>query len=315
MVLTNSIFKAFLECPARALAVYRPRIMEDSSIAPEWEDKGSESMACGSLVDAIVTRGLKVEENDKTSVAELALHLKSSYDDGTKNSEWLLNKGGTFSAEAKKAIRAAKRLMEDPAMVDLLHFPKALTQARLRFKLFDDVYWEGDIDILSWEEGTMRYHIVDLKAPAKIEDSWIMSKGKNVKVSWYDAWQYWFQLAGYAYGLGHAEGATLNGMDKDIGEHQSELIAKTGLVYATRTDIPRIGYVPIANHWQLWERAVLGRADGQQWSKAETMVNIVKGLVEAPGCGKCDYCSSKSHVTITEPDQEPVFDDIFGLNV
>lgn len=313
MVLTNSIFKAFLECPARALAIYRPRIMEDSSIAPEWEDKGSESMACGSLVDAIVTRGLNVEENGKTSVAELALHLKSSYDDGTKNAEWLLNKGGTFSSEAKKAIRAAKRLMEDPAMVDLLHFTKAVTQARLRFKLFDDVYWEGDIDILTCDDEAKRYHIVDLKSPAKIEDSWITSGGKNVKVAWYDAWQYWFQLAGYAYGLEHAEGATLNG--KEIGDYQCELTAKTGLVYATRTDIPRIGYVPIANHWQLWERAVLGRADGQQWSKSETMVNIVKGLVEAPVCGKCDYCASKSHVTITEPEQEPVFDDIFGLNV
>lgn len=310
MVLTNSIFKAFLECPARALAVYTPRIMEDSSITPEWEDKGSESMACGSLVDAIVTRGLKVDENDKTSVSELALHLKSSYDDGTKNAEWLLNKGGTFSTQAQTAIRSARRLLEDETFAELMR-GNVKNQARLRFNLFDDVYWEGDIDILCDEEE--RHHIIDLKSPASIEDQWITVKGENEKVKWHDAWSYWFQLAGYSFGLDLAVGATLDGVP--CGKIEKPSLSKLGLVFTTRSKVPQIGYVPIANHWQLWERIVLGREDGQSYSKAEAIYDIARGLADAPRCGKCDYCASKSKLVITEPTEEPKIDDIFGLNV
>jgi hypothetical protein len=309
MVITNSIFRAFLECPARALALYRPRMMEDATIVPEWDDKGSESMACGSLVDAIVTRGLVVSEDAKTSVSELSSWLKSSYDDGTKNAEWLLNKNGTFSTQAQTAIRAARRLLEDETFAELMR-GKVKKQARLRFNLFDDVYWEGDIDLLCDE--AERHHIIDLKSPASIDDQWITVKGKNEKVKWYDAWSYWFQLAGYAFGLDLAVGSTLNGVP--CGKIEKPSLSKLGLVFTSRSKVPQIGYVPIANHWQLWERVVLGRSDGQSCSKAEAIANIARGLVEAPACGKCDYCASKSKVTITEPTEEPKIDDIFGLN-
>ena len=44
---------------------------------------------------------------------------------------------------------------------------------------------------------------------------------------------------------------------------------------------------------------------------------VVAGDVPAPMCGRCDYCASRSRVQIADysPSENPVIDDVFGINV
>ena len=55
MVLTNSIFRGFLDCPARTMAEHGGLVTGDGRPA-EWHTRTTEAMACGSLVDAIDAR-------------------------------------------------------------------------------------------------------------------------------------------------------------------------------------------------------------------------------------------------------------------
>jgi len=50
--LTNSIFKTFISCPARAMSVYAGRVAGDKTIVPSWEDPSTESMAAGRSLTA-----------------------------------------------------------------------------------------------------------------------------------------------------------------------------------------------------------------------------------------------------------------------
>lgn len=178
--LTNSIFKTFLECPSRAMAMYKGRIIGDEMIIPDWKEPGSKAMAAGSLVDAIVTRGMLADENDK-KIMPISIYpfLKSSYDDGMNHAELLCNKSGGWNADAKTAILAAKRLLSDPVTQRLL--TGAILQPRISFLLGEGVTWQGDIDILTAVNGEL--HIIDLKSPGRTDDGWITCQGKNVKLS------------------------------------------------------------------------------------------------------------------------------------
>jgi hypothetical protein len=254
-------------------------------------------MACGSLVDAIVTRGLDITADRDAVQAGLA----SSYSDGAETLATLTTKKGEWTAAAKTAIRAAQRLLEDPDVADMLSSPATRKQARLTFRIAPDVTWRGDIDLLCLDDDAVR--IIDLKAPGRIDDGWIVVGGKNLKVAWWEAWQYWFQLSGYAYGI-CSDSARLNGepcrIDKPV---------ITGLLYATRGEYPAIGYQPVPLDMEAWETAVVLRLDAIR--------AIVDGDVPAPMCGRCDYCASRSRVQIADysPSDTPVIDDVFGINV
>ena len=183
----------------------------------------------------------------------------------------------------------------------MLSDPRTMKQARLTFRIAPDVTWRGDIDLLCLDDDAVR--IIDLKAPGRIEDGWIVVGGKNTKVAWWEAWQYWFQLSGYAYGI-CSDSARLNGdqfrVDKPV---------ITGLLYATRGEYPAIGYQPVPLDMEAWEMAVVLRLDAIR--------AIVAGDVPAPMCGRCDYCASRSRVQIADcsPSDTPVIDDVFGINV
>lgn len=265
------------------MAKYRWRILDDGS-TPEFADAGSEDMACGSLVDAIVTKGLQIDIDAPIDADKVKAALASSYDDGSKNLEWLTTKKG-WTAGAIRAVKSAERLMLDPVARNLID--RAKKQVHFDVEICDGIFWAGDIDLLIRDDN--QPHIIDLKSPGRIKEDWIVSGGKNVKVEWYDSRQYWFQLAGYAWcmGLQHA---------------------KTGLLYTTREEIPRIGYQPIANHAQLWRDIVTNPM------RAPLMAQIARGEIDAPKCGKCPYCASKSIVELADPISEPVFDDVFGIN-
>ena len=296
MVLTNSIFRGFLDCPARTMAEHGGLVTGDGRPA-EWHTRTTEAMACGSLVDAIVTRGLDITAGRDAVQAGLA----SSYSNGAETLDTLLTKKGEWTAAAKTAIRAAQRLLEDHDVADMLRSPATLKQARLTFRIAPDVTWRGDIDLLCLDDDAVR--IIDLKAPGRIDDGWIVVGGKNTKVAWWEAWQYWFQLSGYAYGI-CSDSAMLNGepcrIDKPV---------ITGLLYATRGEYPAIGYQPVPLDMAAWEMAVMLRLDAIR--------AIVDGDVPAPMCGRCDYCASRSRVQIADgsPSDTPVIDDVFGINV
>jgi len=296
------MFKAFLECPARALALYRPRITGDPSICPTWVEKGSQAMACGSLMDAIVTKGLQVSIDTKSDVASLAPFLASSYDNGQQTAEWLLNKNGTFNASAKTTIAASERLLFDPVVQDVLAVSRF--QERVSFDIADGWTWQGDIDILSTTaDGTLR--IIDLKHPGSTQDGWITSYGKNVKVPWYDAWAYWFQLAAYR--------TAIDAIPAYFHLHKTQ-----GLLYVTREETPEVGYVALPEMKAYFDNAVNGQ-DAAGSSKLDVIRAIVEGRVAAPKCGKCDYCKAQSAVSIPSHEEHdaltlPDIDDKYSVN-
>ena len=296
MVLTNSIFRGFLDCPARTMAEHGGLVTGDGRPA-EWHTRTTEAMACGSLVDAIVTRGLDITADRDAVQAALA----SSYSDGAETLDTLSTKKGEWTAAAKTAIRAAQRLLEDHDVADMLRSPATLKQARLTFRIAPDVTWRGDIDLLCLDDDAVR--IIDLKAPGRIDDGWIVVGGKNLKVAWWEAWQYWFQLSGYAYGLS-ADSAKVNGIPFERAKP-----FHAGLLYATRGEYPAIGYQPVPLDMEAWEMAVMLRLDAIR--------AIVDGDVPAPMCGRCDYCASRSRVQISDgsPSDTPAIDDVFGINV
>ena len=299
MVLTNSIFRGFLVCPARTMAEHGGLVTGDGRPA-EWHTRTTEAMACGSLVDAIITRGLDLNSflvrRDAVQAA-----LASSYSDGAETLATLTTQRGEWTAAAKTAIRAAQRLLEDPDVADMLSSPATRKQARLTFQVAPDVTWRGDIDLLLDDADCVR--IIDLKAPGRIDDGWIVVGGKNTKVAWWEAWQYWFQLSGYAYGI-CSDSATVDGSPFERAKP-----IRAGLLYATRGEYPAIGYQPVPLDMAAWEMAVMLRLDAIR--------AIVAGDVPAPMCGRCDYCASRSRVQIADCFQSdhPVIDDVFGINV
>ena len=296
MVLTNSIFRGFLDCPARTMAEHGGLVTGDGRPS-EWHTRTPEAMACGSLVDAIVTRGLDIAADRRLIQAWLA----SSYSDGAETLDTLSTKKGEWTAAARTAISAANRLLADPDVSELLADPRTLKQARLTFRIAPDVTWRGDIDLLLDDDDAVR--IIDLKSPGRIDDGWIAAGGKNVKVPWWVSWQYWFQLSGYAYGLA-SDSATVDGSPFERAKP-----IRAGLLYATRDEYPAIGYQPVPVALDAWEAAIMLRLDAIR--------AIVEGDVPAPMCGRCDYCASRSRVQIADcsPSDNPVIDDVFGINV
>jgi hypothetical protein len=263
----------------------------------EWHTRTTEAMACGSLVDAIVTRGLDITADRDAVQAGLA----SSYSDGAETLDTLSTKKGEWTAAARTAISAARRLLADPDASELLADPRTMKQARLTFRIAPDVTWRGDIDLLVDDADCVR--VVDLKSPGRIDDGWIAAGGKNVRVPWWVSWQYWFQLSGYAYGLA-SDSATVDGSPFERAKP-----IRAGLLYATRGEYPAIGYQPVPVALDAWEAAVMLRLDAIR--------AIVDGDVPAPMCGRCDYCASRSRVQIADcsPSDNPVIDDVFGINV
>lgn len=300
MVLTNSIFRGLMDCPARTMAEHGGLVTGDGR-TPEWHTRTTEAMACGSLVDAIITRGLTPAVSPAADRDAVQAALASSYSDGSETLATLTTQRGEWTAAAKTAIRAAQRLLDDTDVADMLSSPATRKQARITFPVAPDVTWRGDIDLLLDDDDCVR--VVDLKSPGRIDDGWIAAGGKNVKVPWWVAWQYWFQLSGYAYGLA-SDSATVDGSPFERAKP-----IRAGLLYATRGEYPAIGYQPVQLDMDAWEMAVMLRL--------HAIRAIVYGHVPAPMCGRCDYCASRSRVQIADcsPSDHPVIDDVFGINV
>ena len=316
MVMTVSVFRAFLECPAKALATYKGKVLGDASIVPEWNDEGSEAMACGSLCDAIVTKQIMIDENSVVTMPILASWLASSYDDGNRSASWLLNKNGSFNAAAKTTIIAANKLLASKKAQALLSGSKYQVKLAAHIAGWD---WEGTADIIKNSNGVLR--ITDLKHPASIKDDWIVQYGKNVKVPYEQVWAYWFQLAFYRYAL--TEGSVVvDGVHHSASDVFGEFNKiRNGLLVCTREKFSQRKYIQLPNMVDSFLLAVAGKPmDGSGLTKLEAIRHIVDGTIEAPKCGNCDYCKSTSDVDVVDIENEeeipfPAIDDKFGLNM
>ena len=310
--ITNSIFKSFTDCPAKTMAMYEGRIT-GKDIAPSCAQDGSRDMACGSLVDAIVTCGYRPDAGDKTvTEADFYAYLKSSYDDGRKNASWLVNKKGGWNAYAKTAINSAYRVLADSTVQDIL--ARSEMQVRISFNLDAETVWEGDIDILEMEDRTLR--IIDLKAPGQMKEGWIIVNGQNQKVSWQDSWSYWFQLSGYRYAFQNAHNSTLvNGVPLSDTKYAHPFCIDTGLLVTTREAVPMVKYIPIPDYGDWWRAIIKGRMSDDSMSNLEAIKRIVKGEIEAPKCGDCEFCRPTNKVVIEESTSfegdVPASDDMF----
>jgi hypothetical protein len=295
MNMSNSIFRAFLQCPARALAMHKGRILGTDD-KPEWTEPTSRAMACGTLLDRIVLSGYAACL--KPEMAALSAICASSYGDGLQAVEHLTTKKGEWNSYAQVTICAANRLLADSVAAELLE--NASMHVGVNVELTPLWTWRGEIDLIARHRDGGPI-IIDLKHPGKIEDGWLVCGGKNVKAPWYDVWGYWFQLAGYQYGV-----------EKQMGVRSDAI--RRGILYATNSEPSAVGYVPIADCTELWLRVLFGRTFTSGSGMLDKIAAIVQGHVEAPACGRCDYCASQSLVTVSDGDAPgPVVGDEYGV--
>ena len=328
--LSNSIFKSFLSCPARTMAMYKGRITGDPDFVPTFVQDGSKVMAAGSLVDAMATKGFKPDIDEDVAPEDFYGFLKSSYDDGMKSATLLCNKStktkkGGWNADAKTAIRSAERLMADPVAKDLID--RSEKQVRISFMLDEETRWEGDLDFICMEDRVLR--ITDLKAPGAIEKGgWIKSGGRNVKVNWQDSWSYWFQLSGYRYAFTNMlnndiKNTLVNGVPLADTKYSECLTIDTGLLVTTREKIPWVGYIPIPDYSNVWKNIVKGRHVNEfsgeiEPSNLEYIKNAVKRKNPISVCDDitCPYCNPLRRVELSESFSDdgitPAIDDIYG---
>ncbi len=295
MIMSNSIFRAFLQCPARALAMHKGRILGTDD-APEWTEPTSRAMACGTLFDRMVLSGYV--PGDKPDMAALSSACASTYGNGDSAIEHLTTKKGEWNSYAQVTIRAAYRLLADPVAEALI--ANGEKHVAVNVELSPLWTWRGEIDLLTPIGG--KRTVIDIKHPGSTEDGWLVCGGKNAKAPWYDTWGYWFQLAGYQYAVEGVRGVYAMGK---IG---------AGILYATNSDPSSVGYVPLADNVERWLTVLFGNTFTSGGGMLDKIAAIVTGAVPAPSCGKCDFCASKSLVQIPdcEPAQ-PVVGDEYGL--
>ncbi len=295
MIMSNSIFRAFLQCPARALAMHKGRILGTDD-APEWTEPTSRAMACGTLFDRMVLSGYV--PGDKPDMAALSAACASTYGNGDSAIEHLTTKKGEWNSYAQVTIKAAQKLLADPVAAAMI--ARGEKHVAVNTELSPLWTWRGEIDLLTSING--KRTVVDIKHPGSTEDGWLVCGGKNVKAPWYDTWGYWFQLAGYQYAVESKDGTQALGL------------TGAGILYATNSDPSAVGYVALADNVERWLTVLFGGVFTSGGGMLDKIAAIVTGAVPAPSCGKCDFCASKSLVQI--PDSEPalpVVGDEYGL--
>ena len=172
---SNSQFKEFLDCPARAMAGLRG----------EYKRKPSPALAFGNLLD----RALTAPER----LADFMRGSESFDEDGS--SFFFDAKGKPRDNANMRAYQAVlARIKSDPFLKDGLELWKR------------QVIFTGQIAGLPWKimldfwvDDKGNETIIDLKNMASFEDDWATDPltGKRCKVPWYDAWGYFRSMAVY----------------------------------------------------------------------------------------------------------------------
>jgi len=269
--LSNSKMKILLECESK---FYHTFVAKDLKFVP------SEAMSNGSLLDAMVTKGFVIDPQDKPNPILLKKAMASTYGDGSEHVDNLLQKNGSLYAGARHAVGGGLRLLADPTVQLLLKNAKC--QETL-YGEFCGMKFSGTPDIIT-SIGDTDY-IIDVKKTCGNLETWTevedaYGKKQNRKVMWYEAYDYWMQLALYKHLLG------------------SKRPVRTGLLSASEETPSHIGLdmltVDIENLRKIWTPYI----DRIKKSEKDGWVNLGR-------CEACEFCRSTSKIKIGE-DVEPL---------
>jgi hypothetical protein len=172
---SHSQFKAFVECPARAVA----------ELSGQYVRKPSAAMAFGSLLDRALTAPEKLKD---------FMTGPESFDaDGS--SFFFDSKGKPRDNAAMRAyVSVLARIQSDPFLADGL---KTWKRQAIFTGSIGGRPWKVMLDF--WVDTPGLETIIDLKNMADFDDDWADDPltGKRVKLPWYDAWGYFRQMAVY----------------------------------------------------------------------------------------------------------------------
>jgi len=261
--LTNSKMKKLMECEA---------LFYHSYVVQDFKQPASAYMSNGALLDAIMTKGTVVDPEGRPNPLMLKQALASTYGDGSEHLENLLLKSGGLTAGARKVAAAGLRLLADPTVQKLLK--GAQSQVTLH-GTFCGVKFSGTPDLINKVDGTT--FIIDVKKTNNSPTDWAEvfypdGTVRNEKMTWFEAYDYWMQLALYKH---------LNG---DPG-------ARTGLLSASEEDVSRIALdmikVDVAQLERIWTPYIkrLQHLDTFGWSDVKR-------------CGECPFCKLTNTISI-----------------
>ena len=270
-VLSFSKMRSFMKCEVGFFHRY---------IQKDIVSKPSEAMSCGALLDAVVTKGYNPFPSEAPSVSELTSVLSSPYGDGSDHVGNLLLKSGKFSTRAVRCINAALRLKAEPEVAELLKHgvcQKTYEGVFLGRKFSctpDIVYSHNDKNVIADVKKTSS----ELEVWSEIMPGTVESH--NRKLRWWDAWDYWMQLALY--------------------KHITNLLdAKTVLLAASEESPTRLEGVVLYTD--------IGDLEDTLGPKLDRMDHLISTNWEgATGCGVCEACRSLSSVNLNRLPTMPV---------
>lgn len=172
---SNSQFKEFLDCPARAVA----------GLQGKYVRKPSAALAFGSLLDRALTQPEKLKD---------FMTGPESFD-ANGSSFFFDAKGKPRDNGDMRAYQAVlKRIQSDPFLADGL---KTWKRQAIFTGTIGGLPWKVMLDF--WVDAPGAETIIDLKNMADFDDDWAVDpmSGKRVKLPWYDAWGYFRQMAVY----------------------------------------------------------------------------------------------------------------------
>jgi len=172
---SNSQYKEFLSCPARAVA----------GLQGKYRRKPSAALAFGNLLDRALTAPDKL--------AEFMRGPESFNADG--DSFFFDKKGSTRdNADMRAYQNVLKRIQSDPFLADGLKTWK--TQQIFTGKIAG-LPWKVMLDF--WVDAPGNETIIDLKNMSDFDEDWVIDPetGKRIKVPWYDRWGYFRSMAVY----------------------------------------------------------------------------------------------------------------------
>lgn len=281
-LLSYSGIKCFMRCNRE---YYHRYVIKDTVIPP------SPAHSRGALLDAIVTKGFRATPGAAVNKEVLRAALASTYGDGSEHVGNLLLKSGGFGKEASRVLEAGLRLMEDPAVRKMME--KAKTQVTLEGKVAGYAF-NGTPDIITTIDGL--HYIVDVKKTSSQRRIWAecgigdpKSPPYNKPLDWWDAYDYWMQLAVYK----------LLYLQNNPNVKEEDL--RTGLLAASEEtdDVSLIEYVPLAAPTCLLEDII------HPYITALDALNKGGWKGEMNNCGECIVCRKASKIDLDQDTRVP----------
>jgi hypothetical protein len=263
MELSNSKMKALMSCESKFYHTF---------VAKDYIEPPSEAMSCGSLLDAIITKGVTIDPDGRPNPLMLKEAMASTYGDGSEHVNNVLVKSGALTAEARRVAKAGLRLLADPVVQKLLK--KAESQKTVKGE-FLGMQFSGTPDLVTELDGTSI--ILDVKKTTSAAETWAEvyqrdGTVRNEKMAWFEAWDYWMQLCLY--------------------KHLCKLPdARTGLLSASNEEIARISLDMIKTDIKQLERI---------WEPYITRIKHLEtfGWNDLKRCGECAYCRMTAKIEI-----------------